>query len=233
MILLWLFSLIGVVIVTIGCYGLVSFIQTKVFVPDDYIVWIFNYPGSRLVFIFEFYFLFLFFRYFNRKQDKFRIPLIDKINNYINANKKRFYTIFGVVNLVIIYAIIFSVTIITNDKVTNYSFTSPLGREYTYDNIEKIDTGIHSDKIYLPFTHTRGDFYYFLEFNDGTKIDLNDSVGGCKNDKSMYKVFEELDATLVNRGINKIAKADNFDLCAKRLDKIYSDRIKTILTNVK
>jgi len=52
---LYILSLIAVVLLTMGIFILIITIQEKLFVPNDYLMWTFNYPTSRFVFIYELY----------------------------------------------------------------------------------------------------------------------------------------------------------------------------------
>ena len=81
--------------------------------------------------------------------------------------------------------------------------------------------------------HYKGEFYYIIEFNDGKKINLNDSIGGANGNEDVYKIFEDLDTSFVNMGVKKTASMENFEALSQRADKKYSDRIKGILENVK
>lgn len=232
-IIFWVLSIISIIILSIMCFALIIFIQSKLFLPKDYLMWVFKYPASRLVFIYEFYFMFLFFYIINKRLISFKIPFVDGITNFIKKNKKSFTAIFTTINVILLYIIIVNVSVISDNKIKDYSIFSPLGREYSYEDVVSIDTGVYGNKIRLPFMHSRGDFYYIVEFNDGRKIDLNDSVGGTKDNGDMYKIFEDLDASFVNTGIKKTASMENFEFFSQRVDKEYSDRIKNVLENIK
>ena len=58
-------------------------------------------------------------------------------------------------------------------------------------------------------------------------------VGGVKNDKHPYFVIEELDTQFVNMGIPKVTSMENFEYSTEHLDKVYTDKIRKILENMK
>ena len=197
---------------------LFTIIQEKLFLPQDYMLWTFNYPISRLSFIFFYYFIFIFFV---RKND---------IMKYVKRNKKWFYRIFAFANLVLIYALLFNVSVITKNTIINHTFLTPQGKVYNYSDLVSINTGVYKERRFNPLVHSRSDFYYLITLKDGTAIDLND-IGGTKNNKDMYEALEEIDKTLVNMRINKISKIETFEYFNKKL--IYADRVKNILTNIR
>mgnify|MGYP001106955615 CR=1 FL=1 len=88
-------------------------------------------------------------------------------------------------------------------------------------------------KWHYPFVDKSGEFYYILTFKDGTRIDLNGEAGGTSNNREMNEAFEDIDKSFVNMGTKKTASTENFELLEKSLAKIYSDKIKNILTNVR
>ncbi len=232
-IVFWVLATINIVILSIVCFALIAFIQSKLFLPNDYIMWVFKYPASRLVFIYEIYFLLLFLYIAYKKLVSFKIPFVDKMNNFIKKDKKSFTIVFTTANIILLYIIIVNVSVISNDKIKDYSVFSPSGREYSYEDVVSIDTGVYGNKIRLPFMHYKGEFYYIIEFNDGKKINLNDSIGGANGNEDVYKIFEDLDTSFVNMGVKKTASMENFEALSQRADKKYSDRIKGILENVK
>jgi len=216
----------------IGLFVLIGVIQEKFFLQQKYIMWIFKSPFSRLVFIYEFYIIFGFAYIFNKDLRGFMVLIINSKKGFIKRHKVSFLSTFAMFNIFLIYIILFNVTVITSNKIINYTFFSPQGKEYGYNNIVKIDTGVYGKKLYLPFTHSKGDFYYIIQLNDGTKVDLAE-MGGAKNDVDPRFIIEDLDSEYVDMGISKVASMNNFKYCTQNLDKIYTDKIRNILLNTK
>ena len=221
-IIFWVVSIIGIVILTIGFFAIIAVLQEKIFIPEDCITWIFKSPISGLVFIFEYYIIFGFFLIINKDLRIFFKKLC----------KKRFFAGFSVFNIFILYTLLFNVSVIKSNEIIDYRFLSPQGVKYSYNDIVKIDTGVYGKKMYLPFTHSKGDFYYIIKLKDGTKIDLAE-MGGSKDDQDPRFIIEKLDSQFVDMGISKTASMENFEYCTRNLDKIYTDKIQKILKNVK
>lgn len=228
--------MIGFIVLAGGFFILIMFlisvIQEKLFLPQEYLMWIFKYPYSRLVFIYLFYITFGFTYIFNIDSGLFTKWIINVIKGFVIRHRILFISTFVTLNIVLMYTIIFNVTVITNDKIINHTFLSPQGKEYRYEDIVKIDTGIYGKKLYLPFTHSKGDFYYIIQLNDGTKIDLAE-LGGTKTYDDFRFILEKLDRQYVNMGISKVSSMDNFEHCTPTLAKIYTDKIQNILLNIK
>lgn len=231
-IFIWILSLIFIIIFSIVFFILISFVQSKLFLPEDYILWIFKFPISRLIFIYELYIIIALLYFVNKNYRESLFILINFSKDFIKNYKTSIIFTFVIFNIILTYAILFNVTVITNNKIIDYTFLSPTGKEYEYNDIVKIDTGVYGKKRYLPFTHSKGDFYYIIELKDGTKIDLNE-VGSTDSDIDYRFILENLDKEYVNMDIPKVSSMDNFEYCTEHLDKIYTDKIRNILLNTK
>ncbi|WP_026568507.1 hypothetical protein [Bacillus sp. UNC41MFS5] len=226
-VILRVLAIIALFLISIGIFILLSIIQETVFVPKDYIIWIFKRPYSGLVIVYEIYLIGLFFYVFYKDlRDTWRNGRLFK------KYRKPVLTAFITFNIVLLYTITSAVAVVTKDKIINYSFFSPQGREYSYNDIVKIKTGVYSKGRPSLFKQSKGDFFYTIELNDGTKIDLTD-VGGVKNDEDERFVIEKLDRQLVNMDIQKESSMKNFEYTKKDLAKIYTDKIRNILENTK
>lgn len=218
---LWIIYIILALALFFSFYILLGLTQEKLFLPNNYIMWIFKYPVSRLTFIFMLELAFIFFRITFREHS-------------VKQHKRWFYPTAALANILLIYSLLCNVCVITNDQIIDRSALHPQGRVYNYGDIVSVDTGVYGKKkLKVPFIEKSGEFYYIITFKDGTKIDLNGDAGGTRDNQEMNGAFAEIDNTLVNMGVEKTAKTDNFELLEKSLDKIYSDKIKNILNNVK
>jgi len=228
LITIWTFSLIGMIILTISVFVVIGAIQTKLFVPQDHTLWIFKYPLSILVFIYETFIVFGFLYLINKN---FRDFIMDFKKGFIKKYRKSLIPSFTILNIVLFYAIIFNVTVITRNKIVDFSFLSPQGIQYSFNDILKIETGVFGKKTKFPYSHyTKGDFYYIIQLTDGTKIHLTD-VGGTNNNEDPRFIIEKLDSQFVKMGIPKESSMDNFEYSTEHLDKIYTDKIQKILLN--
>ncbi|MFK9090717.1 hypothetical protein [Bacillus salipaludis] len=221
------FALIAIIIITIGIFIVISIVQELLFIPKDYIIWIFKSPYSGLVIIFETYLVVGFFYIFNKG-----LREVWKKGAIFKKYRKLTIAAFTTFNIILLYTIITAVTVVTKDQIINYSFCSPQGKEYSYDEIVKIQTGVYGKGRTSIFTHSKGDFFYIIELNDGTKIDLA-QVGGTKNEEDERFILEKLDMRLVNMDIDKESSMKYFEYSKKGLAKIYTDKIRSILENTK
>ncbi|MFF2450286.1 hypothetical protein ACFVSW_24890 [Neobacillus sp. NPDC058068] len=219
-------SFIAVIILTVGIFIVIPLIQEKLFVQDEYIMYVSKFPASRLTLIYEFYLFFGFFCLFYKDLRKW-------VSSFFKKYKKLFLPVFGIFNIILLYTILSNVTVLTQNTLVDYSFLSPKGKVYSYNDISKINAGVYGDRQFFSFFgHSKGDFYYIVELNDGTKIDLADvDFMGAKNDEDPRFIIEKLDKELVNMGTPKKASMKNFKYTTRYLDKIYTDKIQSILKN--
>lgn len=216
--------LVGIVALTLGLFVLIQNIQEKIFIPDKYLVWIFKGPYNRLVFIFEFYLLG--FCMINIKKIKYN-PDAVAINTWFINKIKKYKKKFILLNIILIYVIMVNITVITNDKIIDYSILKPLGKDYSYEDVVKVKTGFYGVRI--PFFTDKGEFYYIIELKDGSKVNLNDTLGGTYEELDTYEEIEIFDKDLMSLGVEKESSLKNIDKCD--FDKIYIDRFKRIIDN--
>ncbi|MGD6873464.1 hypothetical protein ACQCU1_14905 [Sutcliffiella horikoshii] len=220
-VLVYILGSLLVLILSFCIFILIGFLQYSLFVPDDYVLWVFKYPYSRFIIVIVIY-LFLVFFYFFFKKNRGKAPATKK--------RKNLWTGFIIFNMIGFYIIFTSVTVVTEEKIIDHSFLNPQGKKYDFDDVLKIDTGVRGDRYYFPFTHNKGDFYYKIEFMDGKIIDLNDESGGYDEEEEHPTfVLNKLDARLVDMEITKESSMDNFHYTTESLDRMYTDQIKSIL----
>jgi len=151
--------------------------------------------------------------------------------SFIKKYRKPFISTFLILNIILIYTTLFNVTVITNNKIIDYTFLSPKGNDYNFNDILKIEAGVSGKKARFPYSHySKGDFYYIIQLNDGTKIHFTDAVGTNVGEDVRF-VIEKLDILYVNMDIPKVSSMDNFEFCTEDLDQIYTDKIRNILLN--
>ena len=117
-IILRVLALIAVVILTVGIFIFIQFLQDTLFIPNDYIIWIFKSPYSGLVIIYEVYLMGVFFFLFNKE-----IRNVVRKGFFLKKYRKLFLTTFILLNLVLLYTIMINVAVITKTKIINYSFS--------------------------------------------------------------------------------------------------------------
>ncbi|MGD6781434.1 MULTISPECIES: hypothetical protein [Bacillaceae] len=220
-VLVYILGSILVLILSFFIFLLIGYLQYTLFVPNDYVLWVFKYPYSRFIIVIVFY-LFLVFFYFFFKKNRGKVSATKK--------RKNIWTAFIILNIIGFYIIFTSVTVVTEEKIIDHSFLHPQGEEYDFKDIVKIEAGVRGNRYYFPFTHNRGDFYYKIQLMNGKIIDLNDEASGYdeENDHPTF-VLNKLDARLVDMGITKESSMDNFHYTTESLDRMYTDQIKNIL----
>ncbi|MDT8717780.1 hypothetical protein IAI10_14015 [Clostridium sp. 19966] len=226
-IILFIISIVTAILGFLIFALLISLIQQLMLEPKEYIMSVYKDPNRNLIFIYEIYFIALSFCIFNksfRNQMNARLEILMKHKKILGS--------FIIINLVILYASIFDISVITQDKIIDYRFLAPQGKTYSYNDIVKIDTGIYGRKSSFISSHSKGDFYYVIELKDGNKIDLGD-FAGSNSDEDYRFTLERLDKRLVGMNIDKVSSTANLNDCAENLDKVYVDKIKNILENIK
>ena len=229
-----IFLVIAIFILSLAFYMLIGAIQEKLFLPQEYIMWLSRYPFSGLILIYEVYIIFAFLYVFSSHIREAILWVIGLKESIITRHKMLFLITFGVLNIVLMYAVLYNVTVITTNKIINYTFLSPHGKEYGYNDIVKIDAGVYGKKINSNrYPHyLKGDFYYIIQLKNGTKIHLTD-MGGAKNQEDVRFIIEKLDSEYVDMNISKVSSMDNFEYCTKNLGEVYTDKIRNILLNTK
>ncbi|ETI69067.1 hypothetical protein BAVI_09916 [Neobacillus vireti LMG 21834] len=95
--ILWLLSLVAVLIFTFVISIFISFIQEKLFLPKNYLIWIFKSPVAKFVFIYDLYSMFIFFCLFNKNLSK------SSISSY-HKKSARHLPVFWLVPVALVFA---------------------------------------------------------------------------------------------------------------------------------
>lgn len=229
-ILIFLLGIVFSFILTLAFDAIISIIQSILFAKDNYIfISSHNYIRCS-IFIFEvaciYFILYFIFRYV------YKINFInEKFSSYKRYKLKILVGIF-IIFVLIVYYDITAVSVFYNDKVNYHNFFIPQGKEYSYVDVSQIDTGFNESDI--PFIKHKGDFYYNITIKDGTIIDVYSSSGlSIKDDKDVYLTLKQLDEIFVKTGAEKIVDSKYFNIGVKDLDKIYANRIRSILLNIR
>ncbi|MFC7678855.1 hypothetical protein ACFQV5_08040 [Paenibacillus sp. GCM10028914] len=220
-----LFIVLGALL--LGAYLLFQIIQEMLFVPKDYLIWTSNNQEWFISLLLPYitwggFYLFLKGREDTRSEGRSKVK-------FLRRHRKSILALFIASNMVFLYVIISSVTVITNNKIIDYSFLYPQGREYSYKDIVQINAGVYGKKQSFPSLDSKGDYFYIVELENGKKIKLTEAGGFI--DEHEYFTIEKLDRQFVDMGISKISSMDNFKYTTEHLDEIYSDAIRRVLEN--
>lgn len=225
----YILGIIIIFILTMGIIVMTTSIQSAIFVPDEFIIWVAHDSGIRMAFIFEFIFILLFFYFMNRKKFDLQNILIVNIFTFTKKHIGISIAVFASILIMTIYYMVVNISVISSDKIVNHTFFMPQGKEYLYTDVKFINTGVYGSN--KGFRSHKGTFYYIIELSDGTKIDLN-NTGEIKDGKDTYQTIMEIDKVFKENRISKNVDDRYFGLCQRNLAKRYSDKIKTIFENV-
>lgn len=213
----FLVFIIIIFVLTIGIFILKYNIQEYLFIQKKYIMWISKAPYNSLLLIFEFYIIIFFASKFNRNYKG--------LEKWLKKKARDNKIIFILINVVLLYVIIINIAVVSEDGIVDYSVLSPFGKSYTFEDIKKVNTGFYGSKI--PYIRDKGEFYYYIEFEDGNKINLNGDSGGTYEELDSYEEIEKVDKILMSIGIQKISSLSNID--KNDLDDIYAERFRRII----
>lgn len=209
-----------VLILTLVIYVFIGKLQALIFVPDDYIMYMYKAPYSYISLFFEveIFILLITFLYTRIKNVEWQWAtcVFDFMkNNFIK---------FIVLNLVLLYMGITGITVVTKTQIIDYSFYNPFGTEYTYNDINKVSAGFIGKQRKL-FGGQPGDFYYIVTLNDNKKINFYQANSAYEDTYLELEVFDKL--IVDNTKSKKVSSKENYKLCY--FDKRYVDRFLRII----
>lgn len=202
-------------------YGfLVCLVQDMLFVPKNFMLWTFNNPGKSTIFeslAIVYLFVWSLFKRKKRTDITGKLPVVKKIKFKIASL---------IAFIVLFYIQISSVTVFSENRISNYSFYHPFPKTTEYHNITSVNVGIYGSSI--PFIRSKGQFYYIITLNDGTKVDLM-SIGGHEGPIDPYEVVEQIDGIIMDNDVTKVSSDKNLRLVT--MDLVYVDCFRRILEN--
>ncbi len=219
-----------ILLITVGIIGLIlsilfyvgiEFIQTKIFVPSNYILFTFKTPASYLIFLFEIEIIITAFVILNnfRKSSKWKFAI--ELYTFAKKHSVKFITL----NIVLFYIALTSVAVVTSDKIIDFNFYNPKGTIYAYDDIKSVETGFYDKKIGF-IVNNSGDFYYKVKFKDNKKINFQNAVSRYEDTYTEYIEFDEL--VMANK-VQKTYSTKNANY--SNLDKVYLNRLYKVINN--
>lgn len=216
-------GLIGVMILTLMFFIIIDKLQELIFVPDEYLLFMFKPPYPKFISFFEIEMIIFIIQALYKRNKYSEWKWVAGIFNFI---KKNILIVVGL-NLFIIYMCISGITVVTQDKIVDYSFYKPSGEIYSYNDISKVETGFKG-KSFGVFNRNKnaGDFYYIANFNDGTKVDFYQASSPYVDTYLELEIFDDL---IMKTDVEKISSADNSQYCD--FDQRYIDRFLRIISN--
>lgn len=219
-IMLVLIIIIGIIIIIGLCMGLAQ-LQICLFMNDD--VFIMSekriFTLSFMMMGFECFLIFLsflsrFLQHPDYQSYDFVIPFIQK---------HKFIVL--MINLLLCYIGFIHVDVFTQDHIISHSFFHPQGIVYSYQEIEKIDTGFYEHGFFM--LHEKGDFYYDITMKDGKVIQVEDTQTIPEYEEDTYMELVVLDQKIMK--YHPIKNGDDRFSQYLMMDQIYIDRFLSIV----
>ncbi|PRR82253.1 hypothetical protein [Clostridium vincentii] len=203
-----------------------SWIQGNLFIPEEFTIWGVRAPYDKIVSVIECIIFFgLISAYFKMKKRKTGKEAL------MYASRIEFSKSIKIIGaIVMLYLYFINIMCIKDEMITLRSTFSPLGKEYSLQDVKKVETGFNSNKKFLG--SSKGTFYYIIILNDGKKIDINNfSSEGKKYEEDTYSAIEEIDKRIMESN-SELVKTSSLDYSEYAvLDQQYMDRFERIINN--
>lgn len=210
------------IILTFAIFAGIGELQEAIFVPKNYLMFMFKTPYSYLVFFFEVELIAFLISRIYKKVKNIELKWTVDLCNF--AKKNIVVTI--LLNIALLYMCITGITVVTESKITDYSFYNPMGTTYSYEDISRVEAGFNGKKFGI-FHKGAGEFYYTVSFNDGNKVNFYQANSEFEDTYLELEIFDKL---IINTSkVEKTSSKENYELCD--LDKRYVDRFLKIIDN--
>ncbi len=213
MILVGVLTVASMILLMIG----MSEVQYALYVPDVKMIVLSRDPWMWLVLLVEAEIIGGYFAVRNRIWEKIRL------------NVRRLLTV-GLVllllNGIVLYGFVTGTSVASDDGIMRYSFFSPSGKEYRYDDIVKVEAGFGGKFLGIPMFKT-GDFYYKVTYKDGTVEDWGECTSSFDEDTWLWMI--RLDEMVMASGAEKISSEDNYQYC--QMEQRYVDMLLQVIRN--
>lgn len=217
-----LLGLITIVVLSIVIFIGITKLQENIFVPNDYLMFMFKSPYSYLFLFFEIELIVLFTAALYKRVKNVEWKWANELFNFI----RKHIVATVIFNLFLLYVCITSITVVTKNQIVDYSFYNLKGTSYSYNDISKVETGFQGKFLKVLKGHA-GDFYYIVNFKDGKKINFYQANSPFEDTYLELEIFDDL---IMDTGKSqKISSTDNCELCS--LDQRYIDRFFKIIEN--
>lgn len=217
----FLISILAIVL-TISIFVGIGTLQEAIFVPKNYLMFIFKPPYSYFIFFYEIELIAFLISRVYKKIKNIELKWTVDFCNFVKKNI--FVTI--IINIILLYVCITGITVVTENKITDYSFYNPMGTTYSYEDISKVEAGFNGKKFGI-FPKGAGEFYYTVFFNDGNKVNFYQANSEFEDTYLELEIFDKL---LMDTGkAEKTSSKENYELCD--FDQRYVDRFLRIIDN--
>ncbi|WP_434291706.1 MerR family transcriptional regulator [Clostridium botulinum] len=217
-----LLSTIVAIILALAIFVGITKLQEAIFVPRDYLMFMFKSPYSYIFIFFEIEILILFISIVYKRIKNIEWKWAAELFSFAKKN----IVATAILNIVLLYVYITSITVVTKNQIKDYSFYNPKGTEYSYNNISKVQAGFKGKSAKV-FKGHAGDFYCIVSFKDGKKINFYQANSAFEDTYLELEIFDKL--IMETSKAQKQSSKENYQFCD--LDKRYVDRFLRIIEN--
>ena len=207
------------VIVFLAFYIGISLIQEKLFTKGEYIIYLTKYPYSYLVFVIMVLVAIKIGMMMLKKE-----KLFSKEKELSLWRKFDKFLMLAIIPL--IYIVVTSVVVVTEEGIYDYSFYNVKGDKYTFSDVDYVNTG------FVDYGRNKGEFFYNIELKNGTKLRLaypSMHQLSEKYEDDTWQEYVDIDEYIMNSG----AKKDSSEKGSKyvQMDKVYVDKLLNVIRN--
>ena len=207
------------VIVFLAFYIGISLIQEKLFTKGEYIIYLTKYPYSYLLFVIMVLVAIKIGMMMLKKE-----KLFSKEKELSLWRKFDKFLMLAIIPL--IYIVVTSVVVVTEEGIYDYSFYNVKGDKYTFSDVDYVNTG------FVDYGRNKGEFFYNIELKNGTKLRLaypSMHQFSEKYDDDTWQEYVDIDEYIMNSG----AKKDSSEKGSKyvQMDKVYVDKLLKVIRN--
>jgi hypothetical protein len=207
------------VIAFIGFYIGIAYLQQKLFIKEEYITYLTKYPYSYLYFVIMIIVASRIGMIFSR-EEKF-----SSMNKGLSLRLK--FDKFLILTVIpLIYIMIASTVIVTEDGIYDYSFYNLKGNKYSFSDVEYVNTG------FVDGGRNKGEFFYNIELKNGKKLRLahpSMPQPSEKYDNDSWQEYVDIDKYIMNSGVKKDSSENGSKYV--QMDKIYVDKLLHVVRN--
>ena len=207
------------VIAFLGFYTGIVIIQEKLFIKGEYITYLIKSPYSYLSFVIPIIVASRIGVLFSR-EEKFsstnkNLSLLSKFDKFL---------ILTIIPL--IYILLTSVVVVTEDGIYDYSFYNLKGNKYSFSDVDYVNTG------FVDSGRNKGEFFYNIEFKNGKKLKLAHpslTQPSEKYDYDTWKEYVDIDKYIMDSGAQKDSSEKGSEYV--QMDQIYIDKLLQVVRN--
>jgi hypothetical protein len=207
------------VIAFIGFYIGISLLQQKLFIKEEYLTYLIKCPYSYLFFVILIIAASRIGMLFSREEKFYSTN--KGLSLWLKFDKFLILTI-----IPLIYILITSVVVVTEDGIYDYSFYNLKGNKYSFSDVEYVNTG------FVDSGRNKGEFFYNIQLENGKKLKLAYPSMTQPSEKYDYDTWQEY-VDIDKYIMNSPAQKDSSEKGSKyvQMDKIYVDKLLHVVRN--